>query len=302
MNMKFNNKYIIITPCKNEEENLQNLIQSIIKQSITPELWTIIDDGSNDRTPEIIKEIKSEYEWIKSISLKGSQRDLTIHVSNVIKTGLDFAQNFCKENNINYDFIMFLDSDMYMQDNDFLKKLLTGFEEDDKLGIASGNIQYMDVFSKLHDANSRSDTISGGEMMCRRECIEEIGGVPISHSWESVMRVKTILNGWKIKRFKEIKIIHTRETGSAEGLKNGYYLKGASEYYLDLNPFIVGAKGLKYCLKRPYYLGFAYLIGYFSSWIKRKDKTKDPEISEYYYYKKPREIWQHHFKNMFRRL
>lgn len=291
------NKYIIITPCKNEEENLPVLIKSIIKQSITPKLWVIIDDGSNDRTPEIIKETKSEYKWIQSICLNGSSRDLTFHVSSVIKTGLDFAQTFCREHNITYDCIMFIDSDMYMQDSDFFKKLLAEFEKDEYLGIASGTIQYRDVFLKLHDAKSRSDTISGGEMMCRRKCIEEIGGVPISHAWESVMRVKAILKEWKIKRFNEIKIIHTRETGSAEGLKKGYYLKGTSEYYLDLNPFIVAAKGLKYCLKRPYYLGCIYLFGYFSSCIKRKDKTNDPEIREYYYYHKPREIWRHYFNN-----
>lgn len=295
------NQYIIITPCKNEEENLPNLIQSIIKQSITPELWVIIDDGSNDRTPEIIEEIKRENKWIQGIYLKESPRDLTFHVSGVIKTGLDFAENFCKEHNIKYDFVMFLDSDMYMQDNDFFKKLITGFEKDDNLGIASGNIQYKDIFFNLHDAKSRSDTISGGEMMCRRKCLEEIGGIPISHAWESVMRVKAILKEWKIKRFNEIKIIHTRETGSAEGLKKGYHLKGTSEYYLDMNPFIVAAKGVKYCLKRPHYLGYAYLSGYFSSWIKRKEKTNDSEIREYYYYRKPWEIWQHYFINKYRR-
>ena len=238
------NRYIIITPCKNEEKNLPGVVQSVLKQSVTPELWVIIDDGSTDRTPEIIQDAKNKYKWVEIICLKQQgYRDLTIHISEVIKKGFVFAQNFCKEHDIRYDYIVFLDADMVIQDDEFFEKLITEFEKDEHLGIASGEIQYIGASGGLYDAEGRSDTISGGEMMCRRECIEEFGGVPISHAWESVMRVKAILNGWKIKRFDEIKIIHTRETGSAEGLKKGYYLKGTSEYYLNMNPFIVLAKG-----------------------------------------------------------
>ena len=47
--------YIIITPAKDEEENLPNLISSIVKQSIQPLLWLIVDDGSVDSTPVLIK-------------------------------------------------------------------------------------------------------------------------------------------------------------------------------------------------------------------------------------------------------
>ena len=293
--------YIIITPVKNEEKSLKDLIGSILSQSIKPALWVIVDDGSIDRTSEIIQDTKKNHSWVESIYLNEGYRDLTIHISEVIKRGFDFAQSFCKEHTMTYDCIMFLDSDMYTQDNDFFKKLLTVFENDEGLGIASGNIQYIDASGNLQDAQSRYDTISGGEMMCRRACIEEIGGVPISYAWESVMRVKAMLKEWKIKRFNDIKMIHSRETGSAEGLKKGYYLKGTSEYYLDMNPCIVAAKGLKYCFKRPHYLGFAYLFGYISSYINQKEKTNDPEIREYYYYQKPREIWQYYFNNKFRR-
>lgn len=294
-------QYIIITPCKNEEKNLPGLVMSLAKQSVIPVLWAIIDDGSTDRTPEIIQDVKNNYQWVETICLKESYRDLTIHISNVIKTGFDFAKNFCKHHEIRFDYVVFLDADMVIDDADFFQKLINEFEKDENLGIASGGMQYLNASGKLYNANGRSDTISGGEMMCRRECIEEIGGIPISHAWESVMRIKAKLNGWKIKRFNNIKIIHTRDTGSAEGLKKGYYQKGKSEYYLDMNPLIVFSKGFRYCFKRPYYLGFTYLSGYINSWIRRKEKTNDREIRQYYYYRKPREIWHYFFNNKFRK-
>jgi len=296
------NRYIIITPCKNEEKNLPVLVRSLAKQSVTPGLWIILNDGSTDRTPEIIHDAKNKYKWIENIYLKKGSRDLTIHITEVINTGLNFAKNFCEYHDLRYDFIVFLDADMVIEDAEFFEKLIIEFDKDENLGIASGNIHYIDISGNLYNPPSRSDTISGGEMMCRREYIEEIGGVPVSYAWDSVMRVKAILNGWKIKRFNGINIIHTRYTGSWEGLKKGYYIKGTSEYYLDMNPFIVFAKGLIYCLKKPYFLlGFAFLLGYFNSWIRRKEKTTDQEIRKYYYYQKPREIWQYYFNNKFRR-
>ena len=296
------NRYIIITPCKNEEKSLSGIIQSVAKQSMTPELWAIVDDGSIDKTLEIMQDAKNKYKWVEIICLeKKSYRDLTIHISDVIKTGFDFVTNFCKEHDIRYDFIMFLDADMVIQDNEFFEKLLTEFEKNEHLGIAGGIIQYRDSSGNLNDSQFRSDTVSGGEMMCRRECFEEIGGVSISHAWESVMRVKAILKGWKVERFKEIKIIHTRETGSVEGLKRGYYQKGASAYYLNLNPFIAFGKGVLYSLKRPHNKGPAFLLGYFGSWIRRKEKTNDPEVRKYYYHGKPREIWQYFLYNKLRR-
>ena len=286
--------YILITPVKNEEKSLHNLIESVASQSIKPALWVIVDDGSTDKCPEIIENATNNYEWIKSIRLKESERDLTIHVSTVIKTGIDFAREYCKEHDYKYGYVAFLDADMNIPDKDFFKKLIIEFEKDDQLGIASGEIQCMDGLGNIGIEKRRTDTVSGGEMICRRECFENVEGVPLSHAWESVLRVKAILNGWKIKQFNEIKIIQTRETSSAEGLKKGYYVNGTSEYYLNSNPFIVIAKGLKYCFKSPHYTGLAYLCGYFSSWIGRKEQIDDEEVKKYYYWHKPREIWQYY--------
>lgn len=289
-------QYIVITPCKNEEENLPDLVQSLIKQSITPALWTIVNDGSTDKTPEIINEIKKEYKWIQSIFLEESPRDLTIHISKIEKIGFDFAINYCNEHNINYDFIVFLDADMIIHDIEFIEKLIIEFKKDEHLGIASGNIQIMDISGNLVGGKGRSDTISGGEMICRRECVEDFAGVPLTYAWDSVMRVKAILKGWKIKRFHEIKIIQSRETSSAKGLKKGYYIRGTGDYYLNFNPAVVIGKAMGYCLKKPYYIGIAYFFGYFSSFMLRKEQVNDRAIKRYFYWDKTLEILEYYIK------
>ena len=85
-------KYIVVTPCKNEEDNLFDLAISLANQTIKPSKWFIIDDCSDDHTPEVIKRIKSKHPWISSLRLeKNSERKLNVHISEVVKAGYDFA-------------------------------------------------------------------------------------------------------------------------------------------------------------------------------------------------------------------
>jgi len=65
-----NRRYIVFTPCRNEEKNLPNLLQSITVQTIRPALWVIVDDGSTDKTGEIITEAEKRHEWIKGHHLE----------------------------------------------------------------------------------------------------------------------------------------------------------------------------------------------------------------------------------------
>ena len=97
--------YILITPVKNEEKNLSHLIRSVINQTIKPSLWVIIDDGSADNTPNMIKKAREEYEWIQSIRLDSTVRDRLLHLANVVKKGFDFALEYCRNNGINYNYL-----------------------------------------------------------------------------------------------------------------------------------------------------------------------------------------------------
>ena len=66
---------MLITPAKNEEQNLLEVSRSVTGQKIKPELWVLVDDGSTDRTPYIIKNLMIRYSWIQSIRLPPRPRD-----------------------------------------------------------------------------------------------------------------------------------------------------------------------------------------------------------------------------------
>ena len=48
-------KYVIITPVRDEEAYLRFTIESVLAQTIRPIEWVIVNDGSTDRTGELLR-------------------------------------------------------------------------------------------------------------------------------------------------------------------------------------------------------------------------------------------------------
>ena len=48
-------RFVLITPAHNEEALIKKTIESVISQTILPMRWVIVDDGSTDRTAEIVQ-------------------------------------------------------------------------------------------------------------------------------------------------------------------------------------------------------------------------------------------------------
>lgn len=291
--------YILITPAKNEEKYLPNLINAIIKQTIKPLLWLIVDDGSTDKTPKIIEEAKRNHDWIKSIRLKEGPWDLGIHISDVSIAGFKFLIECCNNHDISYEFIGLIDADM-VPERKYFESLIQKFEKNEKLGIASGSVYYKKDDSLILD-KAREDLPRGGARLWRKECFFETKGYLRTYSPESVSNVKAKLRGWETRQFKEIKTIHSRTSSSANGFWHGYKIIGESHYFLNKNPLLVIPKTLKYFLKRPYYIGFTFLFGYLSFAINNRQKIDDEEIRNYFRKERPKEIIAYYW-NKFKKL
>ena len=51
---------VIISPCRDEEATLESTIACMRAQTRPPDLWIIVDDGSRDRTAEILQKAEAE--------------------------------------------------------------------------------------------------------------------------------------------------------------------------------------------------------------------------------------------------
>jgi len=61
------NKYLIVSPCRNEEDLMRKTLDSVCQQSILPKKWIIVDDGSIGETPKILEKYANQYDFMKII-------------------------------------------------------------------------------------------------------------------------------------------------------------------------------------------------------------------------------------------
>ena len=133
-------RYILITPAKDEEDNLPTLIQSIVNQSLQPIAWFIVDDGSEDRTSQIVSQASSEHLWIHSVRLDTKHTyDLGKHYAAVCIIGFNQAISYCEQNDLEFSYIALSDADMVYPIN-YFEKCIGFLHNNSMYGIVSGNL------------------------------------------------------------------------------------------------------------------------------------------------------------------
>ena len=127
----------VVVPCHNEAKYIEQCIKSIVEQSDYNSIRDIlvVDDGSTDESPQILKQLKLKFNKLKIITTDG--------------VGQSAARNIAIKLSKS-EFIAFLDADDYWDKNK-LKKQLKAFDSDPLIGLVYGD--YWD-FSKSDGTDS----------------------------------------------------------------------------------------------------------------------------------------------------
>jgi len=162
-------KYVLITPARNEEAFIEKTLASMLKQTVLPERWVIVDDGSTDDTAEIVAPFAERTSWIEF--LRREQRTERNFAGKVhaFKAGLERVQS------IDYEIIGNLDADLSF-DADYLAFLIRKFAEDPRLGVAGTPFTQNSGYDSTKDSFEGENHVAGGCQLFRRRCFEEIGG------------------------------------------------------------------------------------------------------------------------------
>jgi len=313
--------YIIVTPCRNEEKNLPNLLQSILAQTTKPCLWVVVDDASTDTTLRIIFEIEKKYDWIKGVYLKEKKKYMEGYAY-VCNKGFDFAEEYSQTNGLCYAYIALVDADNILE-HEYFEKLINEFEKDPKLGIVSGNDAWTNIEKVLGDLRKEKSSINvmdpefwqiyytpyvqigkgrvdlpiGSARMWRKTCFKETGGYLQVSAPDSVSNLKAKLRGWKIQRLKSAKVIE-RRASVKYGFWKGYNEMGKQDFFLWYPITIAFLKATKILLKKPHYHGIAYIYGYIKAILKREKHIEDEEIKQYYQNTRPGELRTHYIERV----
>ncbi|MCU0332141.1 MAG: glycosyltransferase family 2 protein [Ignavibacteriaceae bacterium] len=238
-------KYVLITAAKNEELYIEKTILSILNQTIIPEKWVIVSDGSTDRTNNIVEQYCNKYIFIDFIALSPNKERNFGSKVNALNKALK------KLEGMEFDFIGNLDADVTL-DKSYYEKVFRKFQSNPKLGIAGGIILDC-VGEKELPQNISLNSVAGAIQVFRKECFDKIGNyIPFKYGGEDAyMEIMARMLGWDVQTLAELKVLHHRPTGTGMGSLSKANLRSGKMFYTFIGSIL-------------------NILGYFSAFIKKE--------------------------------
>lgn len=251
-----------------------------MSQTVKPVSWIIVDDGSSDRTVEIIEEFSGKHTWITTIKTgSGTNRQPGPPVVRAFNVGYQRL----KQSGLSFDLVVKLDCDLRF-DKDFFERLLMKFAEEQRLGIASGMYLENDG-QRWHPAKFYPRYHAAGACKAiRAGLFEDIGGFIPSYGWDTVDEIKAQIRGWKTGHFKEIEFYHLKNEGTGIGIMRTHLMLGEVFYLTGGNwlLFLIKVVYRMFADKPPLLGGAAMVCGYMKACIKGKRRLVSEEEAKLY--------------------
>src|ERR1700686_959796 len=130
--------YVVISPVRDEEAYIRFTIDCMVHQTIVPKEWIIINDGSSDKTGDIIDEYAQRYPWIRVVHR--ANRGFGKAGGGVVGP---FNDGYKAVQSRDWNYLGKLDGDLSF-DPDYFEKCFEHFENDPRLGVAGGVICYVE--------------------------------------------------------------------------------------------------------------------------------------------------------------
>mgnify|MGYP002260221303 CR=1 FL=1 len=268
-------RYVVVTPVRDEEKYIEHTINSMISQTCLPVEWIIVNDGSKDRTGEIIEKYARQFEWIHIVQRE--DRGYRKAGGGVVEAFYE-GYNIIREND--WDYIVKLDGDLRFE-NKYFEECFKEFISNPKLGIGGGTI-YNNIGGEYVREDCPGFHVRGATKIYRKECWVDIGDLIRAPGWDTLDEIKANMLGWETHSFLKILLYQERPTGGANGQWGNFVKNGLANYISGYHPFFMLLKCIKRFSQKPMIIGSVGLMyGYLSGYLKNIKQVEDKEILKY---------------------
>lgn len=268
-------RHVVITPVRDEEDYLPRTVESMIKQTVLPVQWVLVNDGSKDRTSEIAAEAAAKHSWITVVH-RGDRgyRKWGAGIIEAFYAGYDALD--CDD----WQFMTKLDGDLSFEPT-YFERLFERFGHEPKLGIGGGVLYHEESGCWVEETHPKFH-VRGGVKTFRRACWDELGGLWVGPGSDTADEVKANMLGWLSRSFSDIRLVHHRFTGASWGRWGSLVKDGKIDYVLGYHPLFVAAKTLRRLPNRPYVAGaLVQLYGFLLAWRERMPQVDDARLIRY---------------------
>lgn len=234
-------RFLIVIPAHNEEKNIFFTLKSLEAQSFKDFKIIVVNDGSTDKTAEIVREFSERHPNFELLNLETSEHEPGAKVVRTFNKGLnsvDFND---------FDIICKFDADIIFPEN-YLMEVHKVYESNPKAGMVSGIVKIKkSVFEKnlafdfkdekqqwTFENLSSKNHVRGPIKSYRKECFVAMNGLRPVLGWDNIDVMLAEMNGWEVATIKNIWVKHLRPTAykykkqKAEKLGEYFYNIGLS--------------------------------------------------------------------------
>ena len=268
-------RYAVVTPARDEEANLRRLAGAMLAQRLPPVEWVVVDDGSGDATPEIVRELAAAHGWIHLVQREAADRDEHVADGRRRARDLDGFLLAAVPLRERVDVIVKVDADVDFEP-DFFAELVGRFAADERLGIASGTCYEREDGEWMRRTKAAS-TVWGATRAYRSECLADVMGLEPCMGWDGLDEISAQLRGYRTQTFDDLAFRHHRPEGGRElsSLHQGEAL-GRAAWYMGYRPSYLTLRALYRASREPAAIGM--LWGYFGAARQRAPRCPDPRL------------------------
>jgi len=273
-----NQRYVLISPCRNEAKYMRQTLDTVIAQSVRPALWVIVDDGSTDETPAILADYAARHDWIRIVTRK--DRGKRAVGPGVIEAFYSGYETIRPED---FDYLCKLDLDLRLPPR-YFEELMRRMQADPKIATCSGKA-YVYEGDELVSERHGDETSLGMTKFYRVDRFQAMGGFVREVMWDGIDCHRARMMGWQACSWDtpELRFVHLRPMGSSQtGMLTGRMRHGFGQYFMGTSAIYMLANAVNRLNDKPYVIGAgAMLWGYFWSALRRKPRYDDPEFRRF---------------------
>jgi len=268
-------RYVVVTPVRDEQEYIRRTIESMVAQTVRPVEYVVVNDGSKDRTGQIIEEYARQYSWIRAVHREDrGYRKWGAGIIEAFYSGFDALT--CRD----WEFMSKMDGDLSFAP-EYFEGVFGKFADDPRLGIGGGFLYHVENGRKTVEGHPTFH-VRGGAKVYRRQCWDALGGLWVGPGSDTLDEVKANMLGWSTRSFPDLEIEHHRWTGAAYGRWGGLAKNGKTDYVCGYHPLFMLAKCGARVVQRPYVVGsLALMYGYVAAFLEKAPRVDDPELIRY---------------------
>jgi GT2 family glycosyltransferase len=257
-----------VSPVRDEVVNLPRLADSLALQTLLPETWVIVDNGSADGTTDLAHELSLAHPEIRLLKLPGART--ARRGAPIVRA---FAAGVALLGSLP-DVVVKLDADLSME-ADYFERLLAEFARDKRLGIASG-LCWERVDGEWRPQYATRDHVRGAARAYRRECLGQVTPLVERIGWDGIDELKAQTHGWRVRTIPELVLYHHRSLGERDRRVSKWVEQGDMAYFMWYRPTYLLARALYRAARDP--AAAAMVYGYTRGVVTRAERYDDEKV------------------------